>query len=140
MKLVPTRLRGAYRKTLAIGLTAGGEAGHANEPILLAKSASCLGSEALSSFPVRRSPVSLSPQPLRAHARRHSSDRALPALRRGNPNVLLRHPVGAVFENTDFADLYHARPACLFALAPGRVTIMQFRDGLERDDITSVIP
>ena len=53
------------------------------------------------------------------------------AFRRGNPYVLLRDRLGAVFEDADFADLYPrlGQPA----YAPWRlalVTLMQFRDGL----------
>ena len=53
------------------------------------------------------------------------------AFRRGNPYVLLRDKLGAVFANADFADLYPklGQPAS----APWRlalVTLMQFREGL----------
>jgi transposase len=53
------------------------------------------------------------------------------AFRRGNPYVLLRDRLGAVFADTDFADLYPklGQPA----YAPWRlalVTLMQFREGL----------
>lgn len=53
------------------------------------------------------------------------------AFRRGNPYVLLRDRLGAVFADADFADLYPAlgQPA----YAPWRlalVTLMQFREGL----------
>ena len=53
------------------------------------------------------------------------------AFRRGNPYVLLRDKLGAVFADTDFADLYPklGQPA----YAPWRlalVTLMQFREGL----------
>ena len=53
------------------------------------------------------------------------------AFRRGNPYVLLRDKLGAVFADADFADLYPklAQPA----YAPWRlalVTLMQFREGL----------
>ena len=53
------------------------------------------------------------------------------AFRRGNPYVLLRDKLGAMFVDTDFADLYPrlGQPA----YAPWRlalVTIMQFREGL----------
>ena len=53
------------------------------------------------------------------------------AFRRGNPYVLLRDKLGAVFTDTDFADLYPklGQPA----YAPWRlalVTLMQFREGL----------
>jgi len=56
---------------------------------------------------------------------------ARPAFRRGNPYVLLRDKLGAVFANADFADLYPklGQPA----YAPWRlalVTLMQFREGL----------
>ena len=53
------------------------------------------------------------------------------AFRRGNPYVLVRDRLGAVFADTDFADLYPTlgQPAdapCRLAL----VTLMQFREGL----------
>ncbi len=53
------------------------------------------------------------------------------AFRRGNPYVLLRDKLGAVFADVDFADLYPklGQPA----YAPWRlalVTLMQFREGL----------
>ena len=53
------------------------------------------------------------------------------AFRRGNPYVLLRDKLGAVFADADFADLYPklGQPA----YAPWRlalVTLMQFREGL----------
>ncbi|MFL5283229.1 MAG: IS1182 family transposase [Rhodopila sp.] len=53
------------------------------------------------------------------------------AFRRGNPYVLLRDRIGAVFTDADFADLYPklGQPA----YAPWRlalVTLMQFREGL----------
>ena len=53
------------------------------------------------------------------------------AFRRGNPYVLLRDRLGAVFADADFADLYPklGQPA----YAPWRlalVTLMQFREGL----------
>ena len=55
------------------------------------------------------------------------------AFRRGNPYVLLRDKLGAVFTDTDFADLYPklGQPA----YAPWRlalVTLMQFREGVDR--------
>jgi len=53
------------------------------------------------------------------------------AFRRGNPYMLLRDKLGAVFAGADFADLYPklGQPA----YAPWRlalVTLMQFREGL----------
>ena len=53
------------------------------------------------------------------------------AFRRGNPYMLLRDKLGAVFADADFADLYPklGQPA----YAPWRlalVTLMQFREGL----------
>ena len=53
------------------------------------------------------------------------------AFRRGNPYVLLRDRLGAVFADADFADLYPKRGQP--AYAPWRlalVTLMQFREGL----------
>ncbi len=61
----------------------------------------------------------------------HTARIARAAFRRGNPYVLLRDKLGAVFANADFADLYPklGQPA----YAPWRlalVTLMQFREGL----------
>jgi len=58
-------------------------------------------------------------------------DTARAAFRRGNPYVLLRDKLGAVFADADFADLYPklGQPA----YAPWRLalaTLMQFREGL----------
>ena len=53
------------------------------------------------------------------------------AFRRGNPYILLRDRLGAVFADADFADLYPKRGQP--AYAPWRlalVTLMQFREGL----------
>ena len=53
------------------------------------------------------------------------------AFRRGNPYLLLRDRLGAVFEDAGFADLYPKRGQP--AYAPWRlalVTLMQFREGL----------
>ena len=53
------------------------------------------------------------------------------AFRRGNPYLLLRDRLGAVFADADFADLYPRRGQP--AYAPWRlalVTLMQFREGL----------
>jgi transposase len=53
------------------------------------------------------------------------------AFPRGNPYVLLRERLGAVFDDADFADLYPQRGHP--AYAPWRlalVTLMQFREGL----------
>src|SRR4051812_5424456 len=41
------------------------------------------------------------------------------AFRRGNPYLLLRTRLGTIFADTEFADLYPARPARLRTLAPG---------------------
>ena len=53
------------------------------------------------------------------------------AFRRGNPYLLLRDRLGAVFDDAGFADLYPKRGQP--AYAPWRlalVTLMQFREGL----------
>jgi transposase len=53
------------------------------------------------------------------------------AFRRGNPYLLLRERLGAVFDDADFADLYPRRGQP--AYAPWRlavVTLLQFREGL----------
>jgi transposase len=53
------------------------------------------------------------------------------AFRRGNPCLLLRDRLGAVFDDADFADLYPKRGQP--AYAPWRlalVTLLQFREGL----------
>ena len=74
--------------------------------------------------------MSLCPQPL-PPVPEDTARIARAAFRRGNPYVLLRDRLGAVFADADFADLYPAlgQPA----YAPWRlalVTLMQFREGL----------
>ena len=74
--------------------------------------------------------MSLSPQPL-PPVPDDTARIARAAFRRGNPHVLLRDRLGAVFADADFADLYPklGQPA----YAPWRlalVTLMQFREGL----------
>jgi transposase len=74
--------------------------------------------------------MSLSSQPLPS-VPDNTARIARAAFRRGNPYVLLRDKLGAVFANADFADLYPklGQPA----YAPWRlalVTLMQFREGL----------
>ena len=74
--------------------------------------------------------MSLSPQPLPL-VPDNTARIARAAFRRGNPYVILRDRLGAVFEDADFADLYPrlGQPA----YAPWRlalVTLMQFREGL----------
>src|SRR5215213_2740752 len=75
--------------------------------------------------------MSLRPQPPLPPVPDNTARVARAAFRRGNPYVLLRDRLGAVFADTDFADLYPAlgQPA----YAPWRlalVTLMQFREGL----------
>src|SRR3954451_19444175 len=101
-----------------------------NLRILLAKSAAFRPAAALSGFPIRRPPMSLCLQPL-PPVPDDTARIAQAAFRRGNPYVLLRDRLGAVFADTDFADLYPTlgQPA----YAPWRlalVTLMPFREGL----------
>src|SRR3712207_3074439 len=75
--------------------------------------------------------MSLRPQPPLPPVPDDTARIARAAFRRGNPYVLLRDKLGAVFADTDFADLYPAlgQPA----YAPWRlalVTLMQFREAL----------
>ena len=104
--------------------------GPANDRILLANSAAPGWVAALAGFPVRRPPISLPSQPL-PPVPDDTARIARAAFRRGNPYVLLRYRLGAVFADADFADLYPKRgqPAYLLwrlALA----TLMQFREEL----------
>ncbi len=74
--------------------------------------------------------MSLCPQPL-PPVPDDTARIARAAFRRGNPYVLLRDRLGAVFADADFADLYPKRGQP--AYAPWRlalVTLMQFREGL----------
>src|SRR3712207_5087390 len=75
--------------------------------------------------------MSLRPQPPLPPVPGGPARVARAAFRRGNPYLLLRGRLGAVFADADFADLYPAlgQPA----YAPWRlalVTLMQFREGL----------
>jgi transposase len=75
--------------------------------------------------------MSLRPQPPLPPVPDDTARIARAAFRRGNPYVLLRDKLGAVFADADFADLYPAlgQPA----YAPWRlalVTLLQFREGL----------
>src|SRR3954471_3318831 len=75
--------------------------------------------------------MSLRPQPSLPPVPDDTARVARAAFRRGNPYLLLRDRLGAVFADADFADLYPAlgQPA----YAPWRlalVTLMQFREGL----------
>jgi transposase len=75
--------------------------------------------------------MSLRPQPALPPVPDDTARIARAAFRRGNPYLLLRDRLGAVFADADFADLYPAlgQPA----YAPWRlalVTLMQFREGL----------
>ena len=74
--------------------------------------------------------MSLCPQPL-PPVPDDTARIARAAFRRGNPYVLLRDRLGAVFADVDFADLYPKRGQP--AYTPWRlalVTLMQFREGL----------
>src|SRR5919206_1142659 len=75
--------------------------------------------------------MSLRPQPPLPPVPDDTARIARAAFRRGNPHLLLRDRLGAVFADADFADLYPVlgQPA----YAPWRlalVTLMQFREGL----------
>src|SRR3954471_24595894 len=75
--------------------------------------------------------MSLRPQPSLPPVPDDTARVARAAFRRGNPYLLLRDRLGAVFADTDFADLYPTlgQPA----YAPWRlalVTLMPFREGL----------
>jgi transposase len=75
--------------------------------------------------------MSLRPQPPLPPVPEDTARVARAAFRRGNPCLLLRDRLGAVFADADFADLYPAlgQPA----YAPWRlalVTLLQFREGL----------
>jgi transposase len=75
--------------------------------------------------------MSLRPQPPLPPVPDDTARVARAAFRRGNPYLLLRDRLGAVFADADFADLFPAlgQPA----YAPWRlalVTLMQFREGL----------
>src|SRR3954463_1573155 len=75
--------------------------------------------------------MSLRPQPSLPPVPDDTARVARAAFRRGNPYLLLRDRLGAVFADSDFADLYPTlgQPA----YAPWRlalVTLMQFREGL----------
>ena len=75
--------------------------------------------------------MSLRPQQLIPPVPDDTARVARTAFRRGNPYVLVRDQLGAVFADDDFADLYPAlgQPA----YPPGQlalVTLMQFREGL----------
>src|SRR3712207_220464 len=75
--------------------------------------------------------MSLRPQPPLPPVPDDTARIARAAFRRGNPYVLLRDKLGAVFADTDFADLYPALGQPTYA--PWRlalVTLMQFREAL----------
>src|SRR5215204_2423930 len=75
--------------------------------------------------------MSLRPQPPLPPVPDDTARVAQAAFRRGNPYLLLRDRLGAVFADTDFADLYPTlgQPAyARWRLA--LVTLMQFREGL----------
>lgn len=74
--------------------------------------------------------MSLRPQPLPS-VPEDTARVAHAAFRRGNPYLLLRDRLGAVFEDADFADLYPRRGQP--AYAPWRlalIMLMQFRENL----------
>jgi len=75
--------------------------------------------------------VSLHPQPSLPPVPADTARVAHAVFRRGNPYLLLRERLGAVFDDADFADLYPRRGQP--AYAPWRlavVTLLQFREGL----------
>src|SRR5215217_6178302 len=75
--------------------------------------------------------MSLRPQPPLPSVPDDTARIARAAFRRGNPYLLLRDRLGAVFADAGFADLYPQRGQP--AYAPWRlalVTLMQFREGL----------
>ena len=75
--------------------------------------------------------MSLRSQPLIPPVPIDTSRTAHAAFRRGNPYLMLRDELGAMFSDADFADLYPKRGQP--AYAPWRlalVTLMQFREGL----------
>jgi hypothetical protein len=110
-------IAGRPRGALGVGL--GGEsrerildyqvAGAADRPAILAiplaKSAAFGLAAALGDFVARRPPMSPPSQPL-PPVPEDTARIARAAFRRGNPYVLLRDKLGAVFADADFADLY----------------------------------
>jgi transposase len=85
----------------------------------------------LDGFLAWRPPVSLRPQSAVPPVPDDTARVTRAAFRRGNPYVLLRDRLGAVFEDAGFADVYPKRGQP--AYAPWRlalVTLMQFREGL----------
>ena len=107
---------------------------------LLAKFGAFGPGPALAGFPAWRPPMSLSLQPLPS-VPDDTARIARAAFRRGNPYVLLRDKIGAVFADADFADLYPklGQPA----YAPWRlalVTLMQFREGLSDRQAADAAP
>ncbi len=75
--------------------------------------------------------MSLHPQPFILPVPDDTARVARAAFRRGNPCLLLRDQLGAVFDDAGFADLYPKRGQP--AYAPWRlafVTLLQFREGL----------
>jgi transposase len=75
--------------------------------------------------------MSLHPQPSLPPVPEETARVAHAVFRRGNPCLLLRERLGAVFDDADFADLYPRRGQP--AYAPWRlalVTLLQFREGL----------
>jgi transposase len=99
----------------------------------LAKSAAGVTVAALHGFSVRRkaAAMSLRPQQPLPPVPNETVRIARAAFRRGNPYVLLRDRLGAVFDDAGFADLYPALGQPTYA--PWRlalVTLMQFREGL----------
>ena len=75
--------------------------------------------------------MSLHPQPSLPPVPADTARVAHAVFRRGNPYLLLRERLGAVFDDADFADLYPRRGQP--AYAPWRlavVTLLQFREGL----------
>lgn len=84
--------------------------------------------------------MSLCPQPL-PPVPDDTARIARAAFRRGNPYVLLRDRLGAVFADADFTDLYPKRGQP--AYVPWRlalVTLMQFREGLSDRSGSTCLP
>src|SRR5919199_1876910 len=85
--------------------------------------------------------MSLRPQPPLPSVPDATARVARAAFRRGNPYLLLRDRLGAVFDDVGFADLYPAlgQPA----YAPWRlalVTVMQFTEGLSDRQAAEAVP
>src|SRR3712207_9579642 len=82
--------------------------------------------------------MALPPQPPLPPVPDDTARIARAAFRRGNPYVLLRDRLGAVFADADFADLYPAlgQPA----YAPWRLALCEFRGRLLEHGATARLP